>query len=75
MTIPVIISKDGEISINIKEMLRGTGLVAYPLLPEEVIRHSKPRDSQLIIRTERIMLPERKQGQNVQRAVVMIGKP
>ncbi|MHA1638195.1 MAG: TRM11 family SAM-dependent methyltransferase [Candidatus Thorarchaeota archaeon] len=75
MTIPVIMSKDGEVSINIKEMLRGTGLVPYPLLPKEVIRSSAPKDSQLIIRTERIMLPERKQGQIIQRAVIMIGKP
>ncbi len=75
MTIPVYITKDGEISINLKEMLRGTGLVYYPLLPNDVIKHSKAKKSELVIRTERPTIFERKQGQSIQRAIVMLGKP
>ncbi|TFG34983.1 methyltransferase domain-containing protein [Candidatus Thorarchaeota archaeon] len=74
MTIPVIISKTGPLNIDIRQMIKGTGLGIYRMLPSDMIRSMSSTDERLRISPEREQLPERKRGQVVQRAVVALEK-
>ena len=47
MTLPVIISSTGPLSIDIKQMIKGTGLGVYRLLPSDMIRSRSNTDSRL----------------------------
>ncbi len=74
MTLPVIISKDGTVRMDKSPLLKGTGLEVYRFLPRDVIRPvlNKPNDMKL--KPERERIPERKQGQIVQREIIMLGR-
>jgi len=74
MTLPVIISKTGPLDVDIRQMIKGTGLGIYRLLPSDMIRSKSNQDPRLIINPEREHLPERKRGQIVQRAIVALEK-
>jgi len=74
MTIPVIISNSGPLSIDVKQMVKGTGLGIYRLLPSDMIRSRSNTDQRLKIIPEREQLPERKRGQIVQRAIIALEK-
>jgi tRNA G10 N-methylase Trm11 len=74
MTIPVIVTKEGTVSVNIREMIRGTGLGIFRLLPAGIIHSRSEGDKRLRINPGRDLLPERKRGQIVQRAVVALEK-
>ena len=67
MTLPVINTQSGQLSINVRDMLRDTGLSVYPLLPADMIRSEASVDQNVRIRPQREQLPERKRGQIVQR--------
>ncbi len=74
MTIPVIISNKGSLSVDIRQMIKGTGLGIYRLLPADMIKSRSDTDPRLKLTPERDVLPERKRGQIVQRAIVALEK-
>ena len=74
MTLPVVISKTGPLSIDIKRMVKGTGLGIYRMLPADMIRSKSDTNPRLKITPEREQLPERKRGQVVQRSVIVLEK-
>jgi tRNA G10 N-methylase Trm11 len=74
MTIPVINSVDGPISIEFDKLIENTGLGLYRMLSDESIKTGKNIDTRLKIRPNRELIPERKRGQIVQRAVIVLEK-
>ena len=74
MTIPVI-NTDGEpISIKFRDLLNGTGLALYRMLPGDSIKSRKDIHPSLKIRPSRELIPERKKGQAVQRSLIVLEK-
>jgi len=74
MTIPVIISKSGPIDVDIRKMIRDTGLGVYRMLPQDMIKSLSDSDRRLRITPEREVLPERKMGQIIQRQIIVLEK-
>ncbi|MFX1561520.1 MAG: hypothetical protein ACFFBL_13095, partial [Promethearchaeota archaeon] len=74
MTIPVIITEDEQVSVKFRELTRGTGLSLYRMLPSDSIKSRRGVDPRLKIRPGRELIPERKQGQIVQRALIVLEK-
>jgi len=74
MTIPVIVTKEGTVSVDIREMIKGTGLGIFRLLPAGIIQSRSESDKRLRINPGRDLLPERKRGQIVQRAIIALEK-
>jgi tRNA G10 N-methylase Trm11 len=74
MTIPVIVSKSGPVSMDIREMIEGTGLGVYRMLPADMIKSLSDSDERLYITPNREVLPERKMGQIVQRQLIVLEK-
>jgi tRNA G10 N-methylase Trm11 len=74
MTIPVIISVGDPISVEFDELIKNTGLGLYRMLSDESIKTGKSIDTRLKIRPNRELIPERKRGQIVQRAVIVLEK-
>jgi len=74
MTIPVIISKTGPVSMDIRELIKGTGLGIYRMLPADMIKSLSDSDERLRISPNREVLPERKMGQIVQRQLIAFEK-
>jgi tRNA G10 N-methylase Trm11 len=74
MTIPVINTDDEPISIRFRDLLNGTGLALYRMLPGESIKNRKDIHPRLRIRPGRELIPERKRGQAVQRALIVLEK-
>ncbi len=74
MTLPVVNTKSGKLQIDVRDMLRETGLEVYPLLPEGMIRSEASVDENVRISPERQQLPERKRGQVVQRSILVLVK-
>jgi tRNA G10 N-methylase Trm11 len=74
MTIPVINTREGTVSIDIREMINGTGFGIFKLLPAGIIRSRSESDKRLKLNPGRDLLPERKRGQIVQRAVLALEK-
>jgi tRNA G10 N-methylase Trm11 len=74
MTIPVVVTKEGAVSVDIREMIKGTGLGIFRLLPAGIIQSRSEGDKRLRINPGRDLLPERKRGQIVQRALVALEK-
>ncbi|MGY5875609.1 MAG: DNA methyltransferase [Candidatus Thorarchaeota archaeon] len=72
MTIPVINSDDGIVSIDLKQMTERTGFSVVNLLPRTAVSGTIATDKRLSIKRERPTIPERKRGQTVQRSVVML---
>ncbi len=74
MTIPVIKTESGPISIKFNDLIRDTGLTLYRMLASNSIKSRKEIDPRLKIRPERELIPERKRGQLVQRAIIVLEK-
>jgi tRNA G10 N-methylase Trm11 len=74
MTIPVINSVGNPISVEFDELIKNTGLGLYRMLSDESIKTGKSIDTRLKIRPNRELIPERKRGQIVQRAVIVLEK-
>ncbi|MFW9844639.1 MAG: TRM11 family SAM-dependent methyltransferase [Candidatus Thorarchaeota archaeon] len=74
MTIPVIISKSGPVTMDIREMIEGTGLGVYKMLPADMINSLSDSEERLYITPNREVLPERKMGQIVQRQIIVLEK-
>ncbi|MFW9980890.1 MAG: TRM11 family SAM-dependent methyltransferase [Candidatus Thorarchaeota archaeon] len=74
MTIPVINTHNEPISVRFNELTKGTGLALYRLLASESIKTPRDADNRLRIRPGRELIPERKRGQVVQRAVIVLEK-
>jgi tRNA G10 N-methylase Trm11 len=74
MTIPVVNTREGVVSIDIREMLKETGLGVFKLLPAGIIQSRSEGDKRLRLNPGRNLLPERKRGQIVQRAVLALEK-
>ncbi|MGY5870696.1 MAG: methyltransferase domain-containing protein [Candidatus Thorarchaeota archaeon] len=74
MTIPVIVSRTGPVSMDIREMIEGTGLGVYRMLPADMIKSISDGDERLHITPDRQVLPERKMGQIVQRQLIVLEK-
>lgn len=74
MTIPVIKTENGSISIKFSDLTRETGLSLYRMLPSDLIKTRKDIDSRLKIQPGRELIPERKRGQIVQRALIVLEK-
>jgi len=74
MTIPVINTEGEPVSINFKDLMRGTGLSLYRMLSSDSIMNRKNIDPRLRIRPGRELIPERKRGQVVQRALIVLEK-
>jgi tRNA G10 N-methylase Trm11 len=74
MTIPVINSVGDPISVEFDELIKNTGLGLYRMLSDESIKTGKSIDTRLKIRPNRELIPERKRGQIVQRAVIVLEK-
>lgn len=74
MTIPVIKTEKESISIKFSDLTRETGLSLYRMLPSDLIKTRKDIDSRLKIRPGRELIPERKRGQIVQRALIVLEK-
>jgi tRNA G10 N-methylase Trm11 len=74
LTIPVINTEEGPLSINFRELTTGTGLGLYRMLPAEVINSKSDKNPRLRIRPSRELIPERKRGQIVQRALIVLEK-
>jgi tRNA G10 N-methylase Trm11 len=73
MTIPVIRTVAGDLSIDFDQMLKGTGLQYYRFLPERIIAGRSVAERSVRLNPNRGALPERKRGQIVQRMVLMLG--
>lgn len=75
MTIPVI-NTLGEkpISVKFSELTKGTGLTLYRMLSSDSIKTPRDIDPSLKIRPGRELIPERKRGQSVQRAIIVLEK-
>jgi len=73
MTLPVINTTKGQVSIEFDQIIKGTDFEIIKFLPRKSIR-TQSTDKQLVIRPERRTLPERKMGQAVERTVIMLGK-
>ena len=74
MTIPVITTQGEPISVKFSELTKGTGLTLYRMLSSETIKTRSDIDPRLKIRPGRELIPERKKGQLVQRAVIVLEK-
>lgn len=74
MTIPVIITEDEQVSVKFGELTRGTGLSLYKMLRSDSIKTRGDIDPRLKIRPGRDLIPERKRGQIVQRALIVLEK-
>ncbi len=74
MTIPVIVTRAGPVTMDIREMTRGTGLGIYRMLPADMIKSISDSDERLQISPNRQVLPERKIGQIVQRQLIALEK-
>jgi tRNA G10 N-methylase Trm11 len=74
MTIPVINTVSNPVSVEFGELIDDTGLGLYRLLSAESIKTGKDIDTRLKIRPERELIPERKRGQTVQRAIIVLEK-
>lgn len=74
MTIPVINTDEEPISIKFRDLIRGTGLALYRMLPGDSIKSRKDIHPRLRIRPSRELIPERKRGQVVQRALIVLEK-
>jgi len=74
MTIPVIMTEGESISVKFSDLTRGTGLNLYRMLPSDSIKSRRDIDPRLRIRPGRELIPERKQGQVVQRALIVLEK-
>ena len=74
MTIPVINTVSDPISVEFDELIDNTGLGLYRMLSAESIKTRKDIDTRLKIRPERELIPERKRGQIVQRAIIVLEK-
>ena len=74
MTIPVINTDDEPVSVLFKDLTRGTGLALYKMLSRDSIKTGKDTDPRLRIRPDRELIPERKGGQVVQRALIVLEK-
>ena len=74
MTIPVINTADGQVSIEFNDLTKDTGLVLYSMLSAESIKAKENVDPRLKIRPNRELIPERKRGQVVQRAIIVLEK-
>jgi tRNA G10 N-methylase Trm11 len=74
MTIPVIITEGQSSSIKFTDLTKGTGLALYRMLSSDSIMSRKNTDPRLKIRPERELIPERKRGQTVQRALIVLEK-
>ncbi|NWF95126.1 MAG: methyltransferase domain-containing protein [Candidatus Thorarchaeota archaeon] len=72
MTVPVVVSKQGPVLVNLDKMVENTAFTVHTLLPREVFPDSV-KNREVAIRPERTRLPERKRGQIVQREVLMLG--
>jgi SAM-dependent methyltransferase len=72
MTIPVINSTEGEVTIDLQAMLNQTPFRVKKLLPKNGFLENGPSDYRLRIVTDRFTLPERKWGQTVQRQVLAL---
>jgi tRNA G10 N-methylase Trm11 len=74
MTIPVINTSEEPISISFRDLTRGTGFALYRMLPADAIRSKSDKNPRLKIRPGRELIPERKRGQAVQRALIVLEK-
>lgn len=74
MTVPVVNTDNGQVSVDISTMIEGTGFDIHKLLDGNAFRDYVPRNQRLKVKTDRTALPERKRGQIVQRAVLMLGR-
>jgi tRNA (guanine10-N2)-dimethyltransferase len=74
MTIPVIISKSGPVTMDIREMIEGTGLGVFKMLPRDMIKSLSNTEERMYITPDREVLPERKMGQIVQRQLIVLEK-
>jgi hypothetical protein len=74
MTIPVINTQGEPISVKFKELTMNTGLTLYRMLSSESIKTRSDIDPRLKIRPGRELIPERKKGQLVQRAIIVLEK-
>jgi tRNA G10 N-methylase Trm11 len=74
MTIPVINTYNGPISIDFKHLTKETGLGLFRMLSADSIKTRADIHERLKIRPGRELIPERKRGQIVQRAVIVLEK-
>jgi tRNA (guanine10-N2)-dimethyltransferase len=74
MTIPVIISESGPVTMDIRKMVHGTGLGIYKMLPKSMIQSISNDNERMYITPDREVLPERKMGQIVQRQIITLEK-
>ncbi|MFW9792829.1 MAG: TRM11 family SAM-dependent methyltransferase [Candidatus Thorarchaeota archaeon] len=74
MTIPVINTQDEPVSVKFSELIKGSGLTLYRMLSSETIKNQSDIDPRLKIRPGRELIPERKRGQSVQRAIIVLEK-
>ncbi|MHA2380624.1 MAG: TRM11 family SAM-dependent methyltransferase [Candidatus Thorarchaeota archaeon] len=74
MTIPVINTLGEPLSIKFSELTKGTGLTLYRMLSSDAIKTPRDIDPLLKIRPGRELIPERKRGQSVQRAIIVLEK-
>ena len=74
MTIPVINAEGEPISVDFKDLTKGTGLALYRMLSSDSIRSKSDSNPRLKIRPGRELIPERKRGQAVQRSIIVLEK-
>ncbi|MFW9800235.1 MAG: TRM11 family SAM-dependent methyltransferase [Candidatus Thorarchaeota archaeon] len=74
MTVPAINTTDGQLSVDVEAMTEGTSFDVFKLLYGSAFADYVPRGQRLAVVTDRTTLPERKRGQIVQRAVLMLGR-
>jgi SAM-dependent methyltransferase len=74
MTIPVIMIEGDSISVDFRDLTRGTGLGLYRMLSSDSIKSISKSDPLVRIRPDRELIPERKRGQIVQRALIVLEK-
>ncbi len=72
MTIPLVNTQQEAVSVDLAQMLDGTGLHVVRMIPAESLATSLHRGQPTRLLPDRERIPERKRGQIVQREVIML---
>ncbi len=72
MTVPFVNTQQESVSVDLAQMVEGTGLHVVRMIPQECLVNSLHRGRPTQILSDRERIPERKRGQIVQREIIML---
>jgi tRNA G10 N-methylase Trm11 len=72
MTVPAINTTEGRVSLDLEGLVKQTPFRIRKLLPKSGFLTEGPTNKRLRIITDRVVLPERKRGQTVERELLVL---